>query len=532
MTTNKGFIKDYQGNLLLPISRGELILDSAGKKAFESDEFLATSTHAGLMSSAEKAMLNGTSGQGLSDLYTKLGYINTGLKFNGTALNFYNTNTATPINITAAQNQLLMTVNGNVVTLGLSNLQAISLSSSILRAIEVDKYGRVTSVSGSVLTNADIPDLSEKTLTNCITSDEDITSTDGKTIVNKKYVDTQITNIAAVAAGNLKFGGSVNTWEVASTYLNNASLLNHQYKVTTSFVIPKEHLYDTTGVTGDNLTVKVGDTLIIHKSSTDTTAKYVYIPSGDDITTITIKSVDNNNITNNIFTSKIGNFVFKFSNIFDVVNQNEVAYISIPQASTTSKGYLSKEDYIKFNNYATNLATTYSGELTSSTTGVYKIGTLTIGGTDNIIYGKDTVSTLTLENGADQTNVNKNPIFKFVKTGVADTNITFKGINGIQIIKNESSVNFSADNVVDTESTDFLDINSGYEFSIIKGSVNQDGSINEGITPYSEFISRIVTLTTKTVNFETITNSLSGETTGDEYRYGNTKLVTAITVTI
>jgi hypothetical protein len=30
MATNKGFIKDYDGNILLPITRGELILDSAG----------------------------------------------------------------------------------------------------------------------------------------------------------------------------------------------------------------------------------------------------------------------------------------------------------------------------------------------------------------------------------------------------------------------------------------------------------------------------------------------------------------------
>jgi hypothetical protein len=37
MTTNKGFIKDINGNKLLPITRAELVLDSNGKIALTSE---------------------------------------------------------------------------------------------------------------------------------------------------------------------------------------------------------------------------------------------------------------------------------------------------------------------------------------------------------------------------------------------------------------------------------------------------------------------------------------------------------------
>jgi hypothetical protein len=36
MATNKGFIRDYDGNKLLPITRGELVLDKDGKIALNS----------------------------------------------------------------------------------------------------------------------------------------------------------------------------------------------------------------------------------------------------------------------------------------------------------------------------------------------------------------------------------------------------------------------------------------------------------------------------------------------------------------
>ena len=99
MATKKGFIKDFYGNKLLPITRGELILDANGQIALFSDLFAATTEHAGLMTSAEKAMLNGGSGNSLADVYTKLEYINESLQVNETYLSFFNAQGKTPIKI-------------------------------------------------------------------------------------------------------------------------------------------------------------------------------------------------------------------------------------------------------------------------------------------------------------------------------------------------------------------------------------------------------------------------------------------------
>lgn len=58
----KGFIKDQNNIEILPITRGELILDSSGKQAFHSTEFLATNSQPGLMSPADKTKLDNLSG--------------------------------------------------------------------------------------------------------------------------------------------------------------------------------------------------------------------------------------------------------------------------------------------------------------------------------------------------------------------------------------------------------------------------------------------------------------------------------------
>ena len=54
----KGFIKDQNNIEILPITRGELILDSSGRQAFRSNEFLATDSQPGLMSSEDKYKLD------------------------------------------------------------------------------------------------------------------------------------------------------------------------------------------------------------------------------------------------------------------------------------------------------------------------------------------------------------------------------------------------------------------------------------------------------------------------------------------
>ena len=54
----KVLLKDDNKNEIMPITRGELILDSSGKQALHSDEFLASTTYAGLLSAADKLKID------------------------------------------------------------------------------------------------------------------------------------------------------------------------------------------------------------------------------------------------------------------------------------------------------------------------------------------------------------------------------------------------------------------------------------------------------------------------------------------
>lgn len=185
MAITKGFIKDWKGQRILPITRAELVLDQNGNPAFTSALFEAGRVNAdgsvnqyGLISAAERALITGAStGQGISDIYTKLGQINSGLYFNNTALKFYDADgKATPIKVNSiGDGALAITLSGNEVNLGLTDLKVAStITGQILKNITVDNFGRVTAVSGGALLDSEIPD----TLT-------------GKKLVNEFLMDVQ-----------------------------------------------------------------------------------------------------------------------------------------------------------------------------------------------------------------------------------------------------------------------------------------------------------------------------------------------------
>ena len=470
ITTNKGFIKDWSGNYILPITRGELVLDANGNAAFQSEQFLAKDGHPGLITAAERAMLSGgVNGEGIANIYTKLGYINAGLSFGGTTVNFYDSNgKATPISVVSTGENKISIVAGddNAVRLGLAEIQTEATSvTNILKSITVDKYGRVTAVTGAALTDAEIPatltgkTLSNGVLTNCTTSSTEI-GTDAKAVVNKQYVDSKIQEITGLATGALKFGGPLDNAETAESYLTDKSRWNQYFKVTAEFTLNTSDLYDNAGITGSTIKVKVGDTLVTYvANSGDAVAKYVYVPSGDDITTIT---VDGDNNAAPAILNQVGNVTLKFSSLFSVENNpvgTKTAYISIPAATSTQNGYLSKEDYAKFSNYATSLKVEYSGEIAEGSKGSYKIGTLTIGSSSSTIYGRYNVSSLSLTNGTTDV---YNPILKFTETDAADVKITVKGVNGIVTKKNDNDLEIAAANEVATDSVNYLEIDSGY----------------------------------------------------------------------
>lgn len=58
----KGFIKDQNDVEILPITRGELVIDSSGEEAFHSNDFLATTSQPGLMSAEDKNKLDNLEG--------------------------------------------------------------------------------------------------------------------------------------------------------------------------------------------------------------------------------------------------------------------------------------------------------------------------------------------------------------------------------------------------------------------------------------------------------------------------------------
>lgn len=539
MAITKGFIKDFSGNTLLPITRGELVLDSQGNIALTSSQFLAgeNGNQYGLITAAERAMLtSGSTGGGISDIYTKLDHINEGLLVGTTTLNFYNKDTGakTPINIVSSgAGHISITTADNVISFALAELNTTDTTvTQIIKGITVDKYGRVTSVTGANLENSDIPDLlTGKTLSGCLTNDSDI-GTNDRAIANKAYVDSKFNEVTNVATGALKFGGALTDATIAGNALKNSAYLNHYFKVTKEFQLSTTLLYDVSGITGTEITVKVGDTLIVY-SDNGADAKFVYIPSGNDITTL---SVYKDGEVDKAVDSAFGDVGLRFSSVFSVTSQqgSKNAYIALSPASSTTDGYLSKEDWIKFNSYSSSLSTIYTGAITPGD-GVYTIGTLTIGGVDNIIYGKNNITALSLNNGE----VNEyNPILKFSETGSTDVDITFAGLSGITVKKEGNVVGFAVVNEVieqavpqvnNPRNTKYLTITDGNKFGVQLGSVDEQGRVTDGLTDFSQFNALVNKVAAMYVTFD---YSLKGSASTTEYRYGNQKLKEAIDITI
>jgi len=536
----QGFIQDWSGRRILPITRGELVLDRDGKMALSSKYFEAgyDGNEYGLISAADLAKISGgNNGEGISDIYTKLNQINSGLMVNDTALNFYTAaGVATPIKLgSTGDGKITITLGtGNTVNLSLEELKSnVTAITQIIKSITIDKYGRVTNVTGGALTNAEIPtELSGKTLkngtlNNCTTSDKEI-GTDEKAIVNKAYVDAKFQEVGSVATGALRFKGGISDANSIETILTDSSYRNCYYKVTKAFNINVSDLYDKSGIPTGTTTieVEVGDTLIVKAPETGARASFVYIPSGDDDTRITVTK---DGAATNALTSRVGEVTLKFSSLFEISNNpagSGVAYISIPVATATQDGYLSKTDYQTFKNYSDNLKVDYDPAFNSGK-GIYTIGTLTIGTATHTIYGLNNVSTLSLENGIGS-NTTLNPIIKFTETGVTnDVKITVKGINGIVTKKNGSDIEISSDNEVATDSTKYLEISSGYQFKVKIGSVSNNKVVN-GLTDYEEFATFRSNVIQTTTQFELIDNSL--ESTSFKYHYGSTDLVEAVDI--
>lgn len=532
-STIKGFIRDFEGNKLLPITRAELVLDQEGQIAITSHLFEAglPGNAYGLISATDLAKLKGGSdGQSMDDIYKKLGYINSSLKVNNTPLTFYSPETnaavATDINITTIADQLSIGVANNTISLGLAKLSEQDLeygsngtNNEIIKSIEVDKYGRVINVSGGKLTDSEIPPtLTGKALEGCTTTGGD----KAESLVNKKYVDDAITQVTGIATGALHFVGALSSTQGAVDALANDAE-NSYYKVTADFPLSSEYLHLQHEIPAPySEQIKIGDTLIKKDS------KFIHIPSGDDVTSITIKKSNVDPVIND----QVGSITFDFSDVFDVSASYKHATITLPPVSATDDGYLKAEDYVQFKNYAQKLLVTY--EQSAEGAGIYDIGTIKVGETSYTIQGINNESILTLENGSTDAN---NPILQFKETGKQDKKITIQGTNGISAVKNGDTIELKSTARVAADSTDYLNISSDQVFTIKQGSRVGD-TLTEGITKYSEFdafYQSAVNLHRNASYCITLAGSLKEGATGSDektYKYGTQDLITAISVTI
>lgn len=563
MATIKGFIKDYQNNILLPITRGELLLDTNGNLALTSAQYAVGATGPdgkqnlfGLMSLAEKQMLTGsTSGQGITDIYEKLGFINDGIKIGTNILHFYDYSKAegeryTPITIQGTAGRIVITNVGNIINADLATVTVTNTNKGaanhVVKAVEVDDYGRVTSVTNALLTNSEIPsELTEKTLTEAILknakthADLDEKS-DNSAVANKKYVDDKFNTVNATATGVLHFKGSLSNSTDAGNVLK-AENVNGYYKVTSEFILSESQIHQNTQpVQNGQVIIDAGDTLIIHY--VDNAYKFVHIPAGDDITTITVK--ENGSVQGS--PNLDGHVVFNFDKLFDVVVTGKQFDIAIPEVSQNTDGYLTATSYRTIMAALENSGKTkFVSNLTGTEAGIYNIGTLTIGTQDHELYGINNISALTLEQGTDNTNVN--PILKFVEQGIngLTKNITIEGSNGVKAEKSGDVIKLTGTYSIDVNSIDYLSLTGtviGAKFGSRSGA-----AITEGLVKYSEF-AIVKEKAEIAYNAMAISQAIVLEgsiVTGAEgwpggvrpqapivYQYGNEALKEAVTVTI
>ena len=551
MATNKGFIKDYQGNILLPITRGELILDSAGQMALTSSLFEAGATlngvvnNYGLIGAKELQMLKGSDdGQSIADVYEKLGYINTGIKVGSNVLSFYDADDkATPISFAAGEGIVVGTAN-NVISAALAEITVTNTDSAktnyVVKSVAVDKYGRVTEVKNGLLTDSEIPpQLTDKTLVNAIlnnaTTHADLTaSSSASAVANKKYVDDKFDQVNQVATGALHFKGSLSNPTDAQNALVDVNE-NAYYKVTKGFTLSAslvQHNTQTENADG-KIQVDKGDTLIV--LLVDGSYKFVHVPAGDDITTISVKK---DGVAYDGCGPFMDNVTFNYNAPLSVSVTGQQIDISIPAANNGTNGYLSSTDYTTIMNAVTNLGKTkYTETVTSTSAGAYKLGTITVGTQDYDVYGQNNISAFSLEQNNSS---NTNPILKFVESGVSATTvqIAIEGSDGIKAEKSGNNIKLTAVNTIDGESTHYLETN-GHVFGVKFGS-GTSSDYTEGLVKYSDYI-ETKEKAASAISFLAkaqpiiLTNSLLTGATGSDtktYKYGNTALVEAITLTI
>lgn len=471
MATFKGFLQDFQGNKMLPVTRAELVLDASGNIALTSAAFEAGykgGNPYGLISAGDLAALKvitggTTGGQNLGDIYNKLTAINKGIKVGNTFTPFYTESDGviTPNTVALVNGDgVNITSDGSNITVALAEVtpNPQSVTNQVVTGVTVDKYGRVTGITSTQTVASSMIEetLSNKVLSGCTTT---TVGTSDTSVVNKKYVDDAVGIATGIASGALVFSGTLDSANGATTVLGNPNNNQRFYKVNTAFEL--DNIYLLNNLDSDKTFIAIGDTLIAYKPDGEALLKFIHIPSGNDITAISVGTTTN---TSKMYVQN-GAVGLVFDNtLFTVDPEGNTATIAINQASSSQSGYLSYEDYQKFMSaYDAQISVSY----TNKSTGADVLGTLTINGTSHDIFGFNNKSKLSLVDG-EGTNANINPRLQFEETGETTTHITLEGGLGVQIAKNESKVVISSN----------LDIKEGSESYITLDETKSKLSVN------------------------------------------------------
>ena len=529
--TKKGFIKDFGGNILLPITRAELVLDSSGMNAFHSNQFCAIAPDAsigseglpGLMTAAEKQLLNTLRGDTpgdssvLASIYSDLNTLfNISLYVDNTELKLYSDKNQNKIKFSSTDS-ISLVANEHTVSIGLNTIHTKSteILNTLLTGIKFDEFGRVIDVQAS--NTIDELTLEKGSLTTVQESDT--------SLVNKKYVDTAVNAVQTVATGALKFNSVIQDQDQLNTVVANVKSSinsNNYYKVGFSGGIINDALIMIDGVLPQ---LKIGDTLISY-TNTEGVCKLAHIPSGDETTTsVKVLGGDDTGTA-----SVVGDVTLRFNNPFVVESQDNKAIISLPvfgEGVNTASGLISATDYQKFLSYSSKSAS-YNPTVTNEDADAYEIGQIGLDNGAQIIYGKNTTYNLSVLDGYPSENAAPvNDPKLCLTSNTADSQIVqFKGENGITVYHDSNTINIKAPNLgVDASSQDFLSVN-GNSFKVNLGAVI-DGEIQNGLVDLNTLGSYLASFSAGTVKYESIENALTEES-GNTYYYGSGALVSAI----
>lgn len=502
--TLKGFIKDYSGNRLLPITRAELVLDAEGRIAMHSDQFKAEVPDPsnpndkgkwGLISPEDLALIRtlkgGSTGNGtIATIQQQLAalYSNLGLKVGDASVKFYDSqNDKFNDILLQGDTNIIVTTAGNTIQFALSKVTTAKTGSGVITDITTDGYGRVTDITGS------------NSLSGLALQDSTVTmSNSDDSIANKKYVDDKFNESYNKALGALKFGGVV----PSQTELNNisAALISN---VNSYFKIGKDGLtlnyaYILGGTS--NITLKAGDTIIVHTNSDGT--GFVHIPSGDEpITTLTVQDNASGKLE-----GAVGAVTLKFASPFIVTPQSDTtAAISLPYLGsdlTAEYGLISRKEYNDFMQYSAK-SMSYTATVTSTSPDSYQLGQISFGEENGTpIYGKNTTYTLELNNGyAEGQNVAKDPKLTFTPSSGTASEIQLKGTAGLEITKNGDNIQFTPK--ITSATTDYLTAD-GSQVGVVMGKV-EEGQIVNGLIDYNTTLSFVNQVHQTSVQFEEIT---------------------------